>query len=622
MRILGISVISGLVLTVMAFFNPETSTFTETFDGVPTTPQPYVSNTVAVTRTERNLTGDTVEPAHPASHGAGCSAPPATHTNSGSRADSVFQCNNHIMTSISGTPYGAVYLTPAAMADWSNGCATVSSRISTGRSSARDWWSVDITPWANVLDVPAGPAIDNDLNGAPLNAIHIEMDLFTDRITPEIYINGARTFYTESNVVAYPNVVTPSNTIRSLFALTICANTVELRLDGTLIMRGEGVTAPFTSGMVQWSHHAYSPGKGCGTGQAGVINPCVDGDDIASSNTWHWDDFVITPAIELAFIQANEDYAADLFNIIHLPTPTVANSKLRFNAIGRVELSWDGINYFDAPIQPGNQARDEFHVSNYWVDVPAGISQFYIRLSLDGPYTSGMLHGKDFTVWNVVGAGGSPTPTPTSTPTETPTSTATPTSSPTASPTATPTATSSPVPTTLFSDNFNRTNSTNLGANWLEVTAGSSITSNRLRGQSYALNATTTGAHAAVADVRVGVKHVTGGTFDGGVIARKQAGSLTYYEVDIYPGFIDVYRYVGGSFTLMGTAANTTVAGSLIELEVTGTADIVLLRAFYGGVLRVETTDISPSRIITAGQTGTHNYAGTSDFDDFIVTTP
>ena len=438
----------GGLLAISAFFSPDTQTFTETFDGSPTAPVPFASTSVAVTRTERNLTGDTVEPAHPASHGPDCAGPPATHTNSGSRADSVFQCRDHVMTSISGTPYGAVYLTPAAMVDWSSGSAKVSWRMSTGRSSARDWIAVDITPWVNVLDVPAGPVVDNDLNGAPLNAIHIEMDLFTDRITPEIYIGGARIFYNESNVIPYTNVVTPDNARRDLFELEILPSKLTLKLNGTIIMIGDGITAPFTSGMVQFSHHAYSPGKGC-TSQAAIINPCVDGDDIASSNTWHWDDFVISPAQELEFIQATEDFSTG--GTIHLPSVTKANSKLRFNAIGRVELSWDGINFFDAPIQPGNQERDPFHVSNYWVDVPAGLSQFDVRLSLDGPYPSGMLHGKDFTVWSYAASVEiTPTPSPTSTitPTATPTSTSTPTSTPTASPTATPTATSSPVPTT------------------------------------------------------------------------------------------------------------------------------------------------------------------------------
>src|SRR3990167_2343304 len=444
--VLIVTLVSGLFISGGTFYlvsGDDTYEYVETFDGDPISPQPYFSNSVAITRTERNLTGDTLQPAHPASHGSDCSAPPATHINNGSRETSVFLCKNHIMTSISGTPYGAVYLTPSALVDWSSGSAKVSWRMSTGRSSARDFISVDITPWDNILDVPAGPVVDNDLNGAPLNAIHIEMDLFTDRITPEIYIDGARIFYNESNIIPFSNVVTPDNARRDLFELTINSSSVELRLNTVLIMRGTGITAPFTSGMVQFSHHSYSPGKGCDASFVeSQINPCVDGDDIASSNTWHWDEFKISPAIPLAFIQGIPDFVeGNTTRLVTLQAPTVLDSKLRFNAIGQVELSWNGTDFFIASIQPGNQERDEFHVSNYWVTIPAGVTQFYIRLSSDGPYPSAMIHAKDFTVWSVASVSNLPTPTPTLEPTQTLTPTVTPTSIPTIIPTSTPTLT-------------------------------------------------------------------------------------------------------------------------------------------------------------------------------------
>lgn len=129
--------------------------FLETFDGAPGSPQPFTSGRVAVTRTERNLPGDTLQPARTSMHGPDCVGPPATFTNNGSREMSTYQCCDHIMTSISGTPYGLVYLTPAALVDWSRGSAAISWRQSTARSSARDFLSVWITPWANVLDLPA-----------------------------------------------------------------------------------------------------------------------------------------------------------------------------------------------------------------------------------------------------------------------------------------------------------------------------------------------------------------------------------------------------------------------------------------------------------------------------------
>ncbi len=374
-------------------------TFLETFDGSPGSPQPFTSSRVAVTRTERNLPGDNLQPAHHSMHGADCAGPPATFTNNGSRAMSVYQCRDHIMTSISGTPYGLVYLTPTALVDWSGGSATISWRQSTARSSARDFLSVWITPWANVLDLPAPVAVDNDLNGAPLNAIHFVMDFFTDRITPEAYFNGAVRYYNESSVIPYSRVVVPDNARRDLFEMTITASSVELRLNGTVIARGDGLTVPFTSGMVQFGHHSYSPGKGCGaTYVDALINQCVNGNDIASSNTWHWDDFSINPSLPASFLQGAPDYSTG--GRVSLPAPAQSGSRLRFNAIGRVELSWNGgSTWAVAPVQPGNQERDELHVASYWVPAPAGATGFDIRLSVDGPYPSQMLHAKDFTVW-------------------------------------------------------------------------------------------------------------------------------------------------------------------------------------------------------------------------------
>lgn len=179
-------------------------------------------------------------------------------------------------------------------------------------------------------------AVDNDLNGAPLNAIHFVMDFFTDRITPEAYFNGAVRYYRESSVVPYTRVVTPDNTRRDLFELTIITSSVELRLNGTVIARGDGLTVPFTSGMVQFGHHNYSPGKGC-IAQAGVVNRCVESNDVASSNTWHWDDFSISPALSASFVQGAPDYTRG--GRVTLPGAAPSGARLRFNAIGRAELS-------------------------------------------------------------------------------------------------------------------------------------------------------------------------------------------------------------------------------------------------------------------------------------------
>lgn len=50
--------------------------------------------------------------------------------------------------------------------------------MSTERMSSRDWWDILITPWENNMSVPLLSSLSQgvDLQGAPLNTIHIGID--------------------------------------------------------------------------------------------------------------------------------------------------------------------------------------------------------------------------------------------------------------------------------------------------------------------------------------------------------------------------------------------------------------------------------------------------------------
>ena len=99
-------------------------TFLETFDGSPSSPTAWNgSNWDVAVHTRSQETWDAMSPTM-AMHGSDCGAPPATHTvNSYSGAD--FQCKDHVMTTMNDGGYGAVYLAPDAMADFSGGTAVV-----------------------------------------------------------------------------------------------------------------------------------------------------------------------------------------------------------------------------------------------------------------------------------------------------------------------------------------------------------------------------------------------------------------------------------------------------------------------------------------------------------------
>ena len=72
-----------------------------------------------------------------AMHGPTCAPYPATHPVTAFQ-DSVFVCNNHMMTALNGGGYSEIVLTPAQLLDFSAG-GTVQVSISTGKLNNRDW---------------------------------------------------------------------------------------------------------------------------------------------------------------------------------------------------------------------------------------------------------------------------------------------------------------------------------------------------------------------------------------------------------------------------------------------------------------------------------------------------
>lgn len=126
---------------------PSSGTFIETFDGQPTSPSPWPEVSafdnwdVTVHRRSTALVVEGIN----AHHGPNCSSPDNTHYNT-TYESSVFQCNDHVMTAINDEGYGAVYLTPNHIVDFSNGEAVIRFDMSTLKTSTRDWISLWIAP--------------------------------------------------------------------------------------------------------------------------------------------------------------------------------------------------------------------------------------------------------------------------------------------------------------------------------------------------------------------------------------------------------------------------------------------------------------------------------------------
>jgi RHS repeat-associated protein len=210
-----------------------------------------------------------------------------------------------------------------------------------------------------------------------------------------------------------------------------------------------------------------------------------------------------------------------------------------------------------------------------------------------------------------------PTPTPTNTPTRTNTP-AGPTSTPTRTPT--PTNTPSACPS---GDDFNRANSTNLGANWTERSGDLEINTNTLRNAGTATDniATFCGTYANVlvsAQVQIAS---SGGTVNVGARLGGYAGGIPAqgYTAEIESnGTVNLWRV--DNWTRLGTA---TIPGFS-----TGTWYTLALRA-DGSALSVEVNGspvIGPvtDSAFASGHAGLWSYspnaAGSHRFDNFSVT--
>src|SRR3954447_18118325 len=152
--------------------------FLDTFDGRPEAPTPWHGAGWDVSVHSRNHeTWEQLEPMA-AQHGADCGAPPATHLVT-EYDDAVFQCNDHIMTSINAGGYGVIYLTPNQQVDFSGGEAVVRFDLSTLRTSPRDWVDIWLTPYEDHLQLPLDGWLP-DLTGEPWRSVHLRMDSTSD----------------------------------------------------------------------------------------------------------------------------------------------------------------------------------------------------------------------------------------------------------------------------------------------------------------------------------------------------------------------------------------------------------------------------------------------------------
>lgn len=366
----------------------DSSAFLETFSGTPSNPQPWQPSHWDVTVHSRNWNyTDTLTPMH-ADHGTACDAPPANHLVNTFEA-SVFLCRDHMMTGILDGGYGVIYLTPDAMVDFSSGTAVIRFDVSTQRNSGRDWIDVWVTPYEDNLQLPLDSWLP-DLNGPPRRAIHIRMDFVRTNTTyrADVISDFDPDSVGQVGWQGYETFLTPSATRRDTFELRISQDHIEFGMPEYDFwwIDHDIPNLDWSQGVVQFGHHSYDPEKDCGYN--GTCGP----------STWHWDNVLISPAVDFTIIRANQRYVnAGTGPSVSLAVPAPAGAHLRFAGIGHsLEVSFDGGGSWE-PAQVQDQLHHfEDHFQSYWMPIPAGVSQ--VRFRGQGWYGGGW-QVRDISVW-------------------------------------------------------------------------------------------------------------------------------------------------------------------------------------------------------------------------------
>jgi hypothetical protein len=376
--------------------------FADPFDGAPPAPQPWHPTDWDV-QIHQNESDEwkQFQPVQ-AEHGANCSAPPATHLVS-THEDAVFQCNDHIMTTIYST-YGLIYLTPNQMVDFTNGEAVVKFDLSTHRASTRDWIDVWITPYDDNLALPFMDTID--LNGPPRRAVHVDM------------ANGGTGAFFRGSVVrgfaeeelpqatdrGYETVLTPSATRRDTFEVHVSRTRVRVGMPqyGLWWIDAPVADLGWSQGVVQFGHHTYNAGKGC----IGVPEPCP--------GTWHWDNVQINPSVPFTIVRADRRYADATNPTVNFPVAAPSGARLRFGGFGRsMQVSFNGGATWQAAQQQAESTPDSSRFHSFWTPIPAGTTRVQFRAS-DIDNINWM--ARDISIFDTDAPPATPTPVPAATP--------------------------------------------------------------------------------------------------------------------------------------------------------------------------------------------------------------
>lgn len=151
---------------------------------------------------------------------------------------------------------------------------------------------------------------------------------------------------------------------------------------------------------------------------------------------------------------------------------------------------------------------------------------------------------------------------------------------------------------TTFSDDFNRADSTNLGAGWVEVSGDWSIISNQLSpgttGTTILLRAATA---MATSDNYAQVTIAATTAVTQGVWCRGDATLTSGYVIRNNGTSWDLFSVVSSTFTNIGTYSAAASAGDTVKVQAVGST----IKAFINGVERISVTNTAVATGTTVG---------------------
>lgn len=362
--------------------------FLETFDGTPTAPQLWGNSAdwqIAV-HSRQQANWYELEPMA-AQYSRTCDEPPNTH--SISRYDeAVYQCQDHISTAINATAYGVIYMTPAYIVDFSEK-ATIRFELSTARQTSRDWVDLWISPYDEQLVYPLNAWLP-DLAGEPRNAVHIRLDLNPNSRWYAETVDNFEVYELTGTADAwqgYEEFIAPSFQERQVFELEISPDHLRFGMpEHNFWWYDEEIPElDWSSGIVQFGHHSYSPESAC------------DADGSCHATTWHWDNIAIEPTEPFTIIHSESRFADAENPSMTFERNAPRGAYLRFAGIGdEMEVSFDGGESWKKAQEQAQENAGGDRFRSYWMPIPTGTERVNFRST---GWWGGTWHVRDVSLW-------------------------------------------------------------------------------------------------------------------------------------------------------------------------------------------------------------------------------